>query len=90
MLKQGVWYVGQTLDVLQAGRRWEYSTDGTSFKSIPVEETWADSVAKPNLKVTYDGVGIIKGNYLRCKVTDANGNVFYCEPLKVIQHFDFT
>ncbi|MBE6704438.1 MAG: hypothetical protein E7583_04170 [Ruminococcaceae bacterium] len=70
--------------------RWEYSTDGTNFMSIPVEATWADSVAKPNLKVTYDGVGIIKGNYLRCKVTDANGNVFYCEPLKVIQHFDFT
>ena len=70
--------------------RWEYSTDGTNFKSIPVEAAWADSVAKQNLKVTYDGVGIIKGNYLRCKVTDANGNVFYCEPLKVIQHFDFT
>ena len=70
--------------------RWEYSTDGTNFKSIPVEAAWADSVAKPNLKVTYDGVGIIKGNYLRCKVTDANGNVFYCEPLKVIRHFDFT
>ena len=70
--------------------RWEYSTDGTNFKSIPVEATWADSVAKQNLKVTYDGVGIIKGNYIRCKVTDANGTVFYSDPLKIIEHIDLT